>query len=85
VRFIAMEAGAYWLIDMIFSFQLDGHIKAEAFQCWKLITHNNTGTLTCEDGNGNPVHSHELTYTDFPLDEADLWFVDNVLLLPSEY
>nr|WP_283808573.1 DUF6876 family protein [Bradyrhizobium japonicum] len=41
--------------------------------------------LTCDDGNGNIVHSERLDRTDFPLDEVDLWVEGNVILLPSEH
>ncbi|PXX28161.1 MULTISPECIES: DUF6876 family protein [Flavobacteriaceae] len=37
------------------------------------------------DGNGNVFETHQYNFTDFPLDELRLYFVDNTLMLPSEY
>lgn len=37
------------------------------------------------DGNDNILESHLYDFTDFPLDELRLFFVDGTLLLPSEY
>ena len=86
VHFLATEAGAYWLVDQIFGLQYESKaVKKELFQLWKLKTENNTGLLTCEDGDGKEVFSLTISYTDFPLKEIGLYFTDNVLLLPSEY
>lgn len=86
VQYLADKAGAYWLIDKVATNQHEPKIKREEFQCWKLrLGENSTATLTCDDGNGNVVHSEEITFTDFPLPEIDLWFQNNTILLPSEY
>ena len=37
------------------------------------------------DGNGNILETHRYNVTDFPLVELRLFFVDNTLMLPSEY
>ena len=37
------------------------------------------------DGNDNILESYRYQFTDFPLDELRLYFVDNTLMLPSEY
>jgi hypothetical protein len=37
------------------------------------------------DGNDNILESHRYRITDFPLDELRLYFVDNTLMLLSEY
>ena len=37
------------------------------------------------DGNGNIFEIHRYNFTDFPLDELRLYFVDNTLMLTSEY
>jgi hypothetical protein len=87
VQYLAKEAGAYWLIDLIFGFQHDqANLKNEEFQTWDLsIEENQTATLTCGDGNDNILFTHRLDYTDFPLDKIRLFFSYNVLLLPSEW
>jgi hypothetical protein len=86
VRHVAYELEAYWLLDYIFSVQFTAEVLEQEFQVWKLKKGDENGaTLTLEDGNGNQVKSFEITFTDFPLDEITFWFVNNVLLLPSEY
>ena len=37
------------------------------------------------DGNDNILEKHGYLSTDFPLDELRLFFVNNTLMLPSEY
>ena len=85
VHYLAETAGAHWLVDKVATLQLEPEIKREEFQVWKLNVANDAGTLTCEDGNGNVVHSEEITFTDFPLDHIDLWFANGVIYLPSEH
>jgi len=86
-KFVADEGGAYWLIDAIaFAQRTEKSVADEPFQVWKLsVRDNRTGTLTCDDGNGNIVYRQELDYTDFPLPEITLYFTDNTILLPSKY
>lgn len=57
-----------------------------------LMDTDNTATLTCTDGgkseNGGVsrlLHSEHISFTDFPLDEIELWVEGNVILLPSEH
>jgi len=86
-KFVADQAGAYWLLDEIAIIQPhDARVAAEAFQVWKLAVHaNSSATLTCDDGNGNVVYTKQIEYTDFPLDGITLYFTNNTILLPSEY
>jgi hypothetical protein len=77
-KYVAEQAGAYWLLDEIaFAQRGDKNVAGEEFQLWKLM-------LTCEDGNGNAVYSKAIEYTDFPLPELALYFTNSVILLPSE-
>jgi hypothetical protein len=41
--------------------------------------------ITYGDGNDNILESHSYDFTDFPLDELRLFFVDGTLMLPNEY
>lgn len=86
VQFLAERAGAYWLIDYILSYQHDRKIKEQPFQVWVIrVKDDRSATITVEDGNKNPVQRFELEFTDFPLKECSLWFIEGTLLLPSEY
>ena len=42
-----------------------------------------TGAVTCDDGNGRVVFSKELEYTDFPPDGITLWYTTHTILLPQ--
>ena len=86
-KFVADQAGAYWLLDEIAIIQPhDKRVAAEEFQVWKLaVTADNGGTLTCDDGNDNVVYTKQIEYTDFPTEGITLYFTNNTILLPSEY
>lgn len=85
VKYLAETANAYWLIDKIATNQMKLRVGKEEFQSWKLRVNDGAATLTCDDGNDYIVHSEELTFTDFPLAEIDLWVEGGVILLPSEH
>ena len=87
-KHVADCGGAYWLLDEIATIQpYNKRVAAEGFQVWTLKADivRKTGTLTCEDGNGNKVFEKALEFTDFPIPEITLRFTDNTILLPSEY
>ena len=76
--------GAYWLFDLILSWQ--NKLKGETFQVWKLEKQpDETWTIECRDGNNNFLAAQEIPYSDFPLDKFEVWLIDQVCLLPSEY
>lgn len=86
IRFLAREAGAYWLLEKIFSLQGLPVLKRHDRQFWKLeVREDQTARLVCEDGDGSEIHVEAIAYTDFPLPEISLFFMERVLLLPSEY
>lgn len=85
VRYLAMNAECYWLLEFIFGHQSNVKIKNTPFQVWKLVKNGDKATITIEDGNDNIVKTFRLDYTSFPLEEYSLWMVDGVLLLKSEY
>ncbi|MGP0092330.1 MAG: DUF6876 family protein [Xanthobacteraceae bacterium] len=86
-KYVADQAGAYWLLDEIaFAQRGEKSVAREEFQFWKLqVNPDHTATLTCEDGNGKAVYCKAIEYTDFPLPEIALYFTNSVILLPSEY
>jgi hypothetical protein len=90
VRYLAENADCYWLLDKIATLQMLPEIKAlDGFQSWKLKVADSKAVLSCEDGNGNAAYSEDITFTDFPLDEINLWVEGEprqpVILLPSEH
>ena len=86
-KFLADQGGAYWLLDIIaIAQQHDASVSGEEFQVWNLKVHSDrSATVYCDDGDGNPVYTQEIPFTDFPLDEVKLYFANNVIHLPSEY
>jgi hypothetical protein len=86
-KYVADTAGAYWLIDEIAFSQRIKRVACEGFQLWKLKVNlaDHTARLICEDGNGTRVMSKKIPSTDFPLEEIFFYFIDNTILLPSEY
>jgi hypothetical protein len=86
-KYVADQGGAYWLLDIIaIAQQHDKSVSAEEFQVWNLKVHSDrSATVLCDDGNGNPVYTQEIPFTDFPVDEVKLYFANNVIHLPSEY
>lgn len=91
VKYIADEAGAYWLIDAICSHQkrtlLNKYPSLKEFQIWRLQVEleKNSGLLICEEDTDQPVLSQEIPYTDFPLEEIKFFLIDKIVLLPGEY
>jgi hypothetical protein len=86
-KYVADQAGAYWLIDEIAINQTRPKVRAEEFQVWvlKVDLAKRKSVLTCDDGNGNVVFTKRIEYTDFPLPEIRFYCTDGVILLPSEY
>ena len=86
-KYVAEIAGAYWLLDEIALTQrFLPAVAAETFQLWKLtVKDDRTALLVCEDGNGRQLYAQAIDYTDFPLPEIKLYFINGVILLPSEY
>jgi hypothetical protein len=86
-KFVADQAGAYWLIDEIAIIQAhDKRVAAEEFQVWKLaVNADQSGILTCDDGNDHVVYTKQIECTDFPPEGITLYFINNTILLPSEY
>ena len=85
VKFLAEKAGAYWLIDAIASYQKS--LKHVSFQMWTLrVKEDHSAVLQMqEDSNTPPLVEQYIEYSDFPLESIRLFFIDGVLLLPSEY
>jgi hypothetical protein len=66
--------------------RFDKLLAAEEFQSGKLtVNADRTATLTYEDGNGGTLFTKAIKYTDFPLAEITLFFMNKTILLPSQY
>ena len=99
VHYLAEEAGAHWLIDVIASWLPSSEFAAAArhdsrlldIQFWKLtVKGDKSATLTAVADSGEPPFIRQaIEFTDFPLAEIDLYCVfggtHSTLMLPSEY
>lgn len=85
VKYVADTMGAYWLLDLIVSHQLDKKVRKEGFQVWKLVVTGTKAKAICEDGDGEVVVTQSIPYTDFPAPGITLWFANKTIFLPSEY
>jgi len=82
---LAEAAGCYWLLDIIGSYQTDSRLDP-AFQVWKLVVNPKGSKVVVYGYNDTElIVSQEIPYTDFPLEEAKLYLMGGVILLPSEY
>lgn len=87
VAYVAEHGQAYWLIsEILLAHALISEVRNQEFAVWKLtVSQDKSAMLACTDGNGAPVFSKRILFTDFPLPEIEFWFQNNVLYLPSEH
>lgn len=84
ITYLQQEGGCYWLIDAIASYQLNW--QTVPFQVWTLKAKDSKGILTMKEDTGMPeLVKQEIPYTDFPMEEVQVWVIDGVCILPSEY
>ena len=99
VQFLAEQAGAYWLLDIIASYigspEMARAITADDrladMQFWRLDVHEIDGaTVVCQADSGEvPAIRQNIPFTDFPIEHADIWAAFDgrfwTLYLPSEH
>lgn len=85
IHYLAEQAGAYWLIDLVASYQ--PQLATTPFQLWTLTKHTDeSATVTMqEDSNLRPRVRQEIPYTDFPLHRLNWYCINRVMLLQAEY
>ena len=92
IRFLAQTSNAFWLLtdasvmgkslmskSRFITIDFKRYTQAEA------ETHGYDAVIAYSDGNGTVFTEQRYHITDFPLHQLRLFFVDNTLLLPSEY
>lgn len=91
VKILAESCGAYWLVDLIASYQPYPKVKAEPFQVWTLSPVGDEAALAMaadgDKGNGPVVLAkQEIAFTDFPRDllPLRLFLEHGTLMLPEE-
>lgn len=84
-KYVAETAKAYWLLDKIALQDSMFGKRVPTFQVWDLAVKDNRGVITVTDGDENLVATYVTPYTDFPEPGVKLFFIDGVILVPSEY
>ena len=96
-RFVAEELEAFWLMDIIASYQpeLSKDPEAAYMQFWTLKVeqgkHGRSAVVICERDTDDEILRQVIDLTDFPLDEIKFYvsLADEdgtmVVMLPSEY
>ena len=92
IKYLADVAECFWLVTDT-SVIAKSLMKKSYFITidFKRLNKEEQKKLRCEaiinygDGNDNILETHRYMVTDFPLEELRLFFVDNTLMLPSEY
>lgn len=92
---MAEKAGAFWLHDLIMSYQQKLIKKGAFFQVWTLkVKKDKSAVAECREDTGKPVLVRQkVDYTDFPEGEWKFYVAKGdvggkmvmVLMLPSEY
>ena len=98
VQCLAERGKAYWLIDAIASYfgtplmnqAIAKDSRLAYCQFWRLTVTDSIGVLIAEADRGEePFISQVIEFTDFPLDEVDIWAGFDgtcwTLYLPSEH
>ena len=92
LQYLAQVAECFWLItdtSVIAKSLLDrSYFITIDFKRLSKEEQDSTGyeaEIIYSDGNGTILETHRYHVTDFPLDELRLYFVDDTLMLPSEY
>lgn len=86
VKWLCDNAGCYWLIDIIVSYQRKCSLDPmlQDFQIWTLKVKNSKGKVICERDTNDIAITQRIPYTDFPLPEIKLYCENEVICLPSE-
>ena len=92
VKYLAKSADCYWLVTdaSVIAKSLINRsrfitVDFKKYTAEEAEMHGYSAAITYSDGNGNTFEEHSYHVTDFPLEELRLFFVDDTLLLPSEY
>lgn len=87
-KYLAENAGAFWLLDAVASY-LPQFTGREEFITAKLTVTNASADLVLDNGNGHVLDRQHIAFTDFPLAAITLYACWGgefwVLMLPSEY
>lgn len=85
VKYFADKAGCYWLLDILAT-QPEILKQAEEFASIRLqVADDMSANLSVTDGNDTTVYTRRIGFTDCPEGDWEFFFINNVIMLPSEY
>lgn len=79
VIYLAKQASAFWLLDVIASYQMNLLRKRDTrdFQLWTLTMHESGGaTVIGSNGNNGKLIKQKIDFTDFPLKNGITLYVE---------
>ena len=86
VKDMVESCGAYWLIDLVISYQHTKAVRLQPFQVWNVKRQKDDAfCIVATDGNEKEIARQEIPFSDFEYDVATLWLVNGCLMLPNEY
>jgi hypothetical protein len=83
VNAVAEAAECFWFLDIVGSYQGSHGLDPE-FQVWKLEVKDTEGVIRGYNDTALKV-THNIDYTDFPLEEFTVWVENGIILLPTEH
>lgn len=84
VQHFAEKAGAFWLLDILFT-QPEIVARGAEFAAITLEVKDDAAVLTVTDGNDYTAYTREIEYTDCPEGTWEFFMADLVLMLRTEY
>lgn len=88
-KYLADNAGCYWLMDLIASYVTQRNFDSQEFVTINMVVKDRSAVVTLDDGNGNVLATQQIEYTDCPLDQIRLYACRSeeywVVMLPIEY
>jgi hypothetical protein len=87
-RFLLEHCDSSFLFDSIIKAQELKILRGVKFQVWTLQQRRNdlSWLLTCSsEWDMKPLITQSIPFSDFPLQKINIWVINNVALLPSEY
>lgn len=80
---LAEAAECFWFLDVINSYQGNKEFTSR-LQVWKLEVQEDASATVYGYSGEKLVIQQEIEYTDFPLDELELYLIDGIILLSVE-
>ncbi|MDP8218970.1 MAG: hypothetical protein P9M03_09620 [Candidatus Theseobacter exili] len=90
IKTAVTKFAAYWLLDVVFSYQTKPNVSGEKFQIWTITVEDKKATVEMRSDADQPVLiRQQIPFTTFPEGLFKMYYIDDgsykVLLLPSEY